>query len=284
MRTIAHISDLHFGRTDPKVCCALLDDLHELAPSLVAVSGDLTQRAKPREFREAARFLEALPGPWLAVPGNHDIPLYDIVRRTFSPLARFKKYICTDLNPVFVDDEIMVLGLNTARSMTIKNGRVSAAQIARIRERLLHEPKDRTPFKVLVTHHPFVPTAGTPSSDLVQRGELALAALEEWGADLLLAGHLHRSYTDDVRAHNLRIRRSILIAQAGTAISTRHRGEPNGYNLVTIERGRVSIELRDFDGTHFRPSRTILYRCDGGEWQTSGVEAVTASSSPSAPA
>lgn len=276
MRSIAHISDLHFGRADPQVAEALLTDLHAVCPTLVAISGDLTQRARPREFREAADFLRALPGAWLAVPGNHDIPMFDLFRRAFRPLSRWKKWISTDLNPVFLDDEIMVLGVNTARSMTIKNGRISVDQIARIRDRLRHEPSDRRPFKILVTHHPFVPVAGTPSPHLVGRGELALAALEEWGADLLLAGHLHRAGSGDARSHDIHIRRSILVAQAGTAISTRRRGDPNGYNLVMVERDRVSIELRDFDGSGFRSSRTIGYRRMGFDWMPVGVEAPAA--------
>src|SRR5512144_1168606 len=101
MRTIAHLSDLHFGREDPVAVEALLEDLARVRPSLVAVSGDLTQRARVREFERARTFLRRLPWPWLAVPGNHDVPLLDVLRRFVSPLDRFRAYVAPNLEPVY---------------------------------------------------------------------------------------------------------------------------------------------------------------------------------------
>src|SRR5437868_15414983 len=118
MRTIVHLSDLHFGRVDP----ALLDPLRELVrsivPNVVVVSGDLTQRAKSEEFEAARAWLDTLPGPQIIVPGNHDISLYNVFRRFVQPLERYKRYITDDLDPMYVDEEIAVLGVNTARSLT----------------------------------------------------------------------------------------------------------------------------------------------------------------------
>src|SRR5688572_8134674 len=122
MRTIAHVSDLHFGASDARVVAALIATINDLRPDVVAVSGDLTQRARRWQFREARAFLDRLPGPQIVVPGNHDIPLYNPFYRFASPLQRFRDYITEDLNPYFCDSEIALIGANTTRSFTIKDG------------------------------------------------------------------------------------------------------------------------------------------------------------------
>ena len=131
MRTVAHLSDLHFGRVDYAIAGGLIAKLFELRPDLVVVSGDLTQRAKGREFREAKAFLDRLPRPQLVVPGNHDVPLYNIMARWLTPLDLFRRYICEELEPLFVDAEIAVVGINSARSNTLKSGRINQAQVER---------------------------------------------------------------------------------------------------------------------------------------------------------
>src|SRR5436190_16940942 len=98
MRTIAHISDLHFGRLDPPVAEGLVADLADRKPSLLVVSGDFTQRAREGQFRAAADFLKRLPTPQLLVPGNHDIPLYNLIRRFFFPLDRYRRIIGDELS------------------------------------------------------------------------------------------------------------------------------------------------------------------------------------------
>jgi 3',5'-cyclic AMP phosphodiesterase CpdA len=268
MRTIAHISDLHFGREVPAVVEALLEDLHDVKPSVIAVSGDLTQRAKEQEFAAAGAFLRRLPAPSVVVPGNHDVPLYDLVERFVSPLDAYRRHITPDLAPMHADAEIALLGLSTARSFTFKGGRVSHAQIELIRSRLGAIPAPT--FKVLVTHHTFVPPPGEPDGDLVGRGRLALRTVESCGVSLLLAGHLHLAYHTDIRHHHAHIRRSILVAQAGTALSSRLRGEPNAYNRITVDGERVSIEIRIFDGRRFVSGRTEVYERVGDHWEPRG--------------
>ena len=125
MTTLAHISDLHFGAESPEVVEGLVEDLASIEPSLLVVSGDLTQRARRKEFAAARLFLDRIPSLRLVVPGNHDIPLFDLVRRFASPLARFRRYIDPDVDPFFSTDTVAVLGMNTARSNTWKDGRVS---------------------------------------------------------------------------------------------------------------------------------------------------------------
>src|SRR3954471_15101812 len=106
MRKVVHLSDLHFGRIDPALPPALAEAVAQAAPDLVVVSGDFTQRAREQEFIAAAEFLQTLPTPLLAVPGNHDVPLYDVLRRWLSPLGRYQRHITSDLAPFYRDEEI----------------------------------------------------------------------------------------------------------------------------------------------------------------------------------
>jgi 3',5'-cyclic AMP phosphodiesterase CpdA len=265
---VAHLSDLHFGREDARVVAALRDELGALSPALVAVSGDLTQRARRSEFERSRAFLDSLPFPRLVVPGNHDIPLFDVVRRVLRPLGRYQRHVTGDMEPFVELPGLAVLGVNTARPSAWKDGRLSLAQIERIRERFCGAGAET--FKALVTHHPFLPPPRDPRPALVGRGLLALAAAEQCGVDMLLAGHLHLGYTGDVRAHHVTVRRSILVAQAGTATSRRTRGEPNGYNVVRIEPPLVEVEARAWTGHEFARVRTERFARSAEGWRALG--------------
>jgi 3',5'-cyclic AMP phosphodiesterase CpdA len=265
VRTIAHISDLHFGTEDAELVEGLVAELHARAPELVAVSGDLTQRARLREFAAARAFLQRLPSPRVVVPGNHDIPLFDVARRFLAPLARFQEFIQPEADPFYEDEEIAVQGINTARSNTWKHGRISDAQIADLRRRLCALPQGR--FKVVVTHHPFVPPPGGAPTRLVGRALRALEAAAACGVELLLAGHLHAGYTADVRATHLGLGRSMIVVQAGTALSRRRRTEPNAYNLISVEAARLRVEVRAWSGERFETAAKTAYAKEGHEWR-----------------
>ena len=240
MKTIVHLSDLHFGRVNDAIVQPLLDAVHALRPTVVAVSGDLTQRAKRREFKAAATFLAALPRPQVVVPGNHDIPLYNLLNRFARPLNRYRRYITEDLLPFYHDEEIAICGVNTARSMTIKDGRISATQVRWIRAQFASVGSDVT--KIVVTHHPFDIPAGHDHGDLVDRAEMAIKELAESGVDLFLAGHLHLTHTGHTAARYKACGQSALVVQAGTAISTRGRGQLNSFNVIRIERSKIVLE------------------------------------------
>jgi 3',5'-cyclic AMP phosphodiesterase CpdA len=270
MRTLAHISDVHFGRIDWPVLEGLLADLNERKPSVLVLSGDLTQRARGCQYRQAAEFLTRLPTPQIVVPGNHDIPLYDVARRFFLPLQKYRKYITADLRPSYQDEEIAILGINTARPFTFslhgfwKDGEVSAEQLVDIRTRAKDWPKEL--FKIVVTHHPFIPPPDAARVEIVHGAKQALVTMEQCGIDMLLAGHLHMGYHGDVRTHHEATKRSILSVQAGTATSTRRRGKPNAYNWITIDRDLVIIEVRAWAGSAFAPVTTTRFNRVGGVW------------------
>lgn len=264
MKTIAHLADLHFGTERPAVTEALVRDLASARPDLTVVSGDLTQRARRGEFEKARRFLDRLPGPRLVVPGNHDIPLADVARRFLCPLKRYRAYIGEPDFPLYTDGELAVLGINTARNWTWKKGSLGPEQIRRMRELLCG--LDDALFKVIVTHHPFVPRTGQRPKDIVRHARLALKLIEACGADLILAGHLHRHYTGRAETYYPRSGRSLLVAQAGTAVSRRRRREPNAYNLVTVDGDILIVAPRLYRHGRFQESDAIGYRRAAGRW------------------
>ena len=274
MRTLVHLSDLHFGRLDERVVAPLLASVAELKPDAVAVSGDLTQRARTEQFEAARAFLDALPRvPQIVVPGNHDVPLYNVLARFAQPLDKYRQHITRDLEPFYADEELAVLGINTARSLTVKYGRVNRMQIARMRERLCPFGDDVT--KIIVTHHPFDVPAGTDERELVGRAELAMETLAACGADVLLAGHLHVSHTGHT-AKRYRVRgHSALVVQAGTATSTRGRGEANSFNVLRIKHPHINVQRLAWrpEQQTFMPASSEHFRHTPDGWMRLSDEA-----------
>jgi 3',5'-cyclic AMP phosphodiesterase CpdA len=240
LRTIVHISDIHFGRVDYATVRPLVVAVGQIAPDLVVVSGDLTQRARSEQFIEARAFLRSLPKPQIVVPGNHDVPLYNVVGRFLSPLSKYRHYISDDVHPFYADDEIAVIGVNTARSLTFKNGRINRMQVAEVRRRLCALPEKV--IKIVVTHHPLDLPSAFGDEHLVGRARMAMNALSRCGADMFLAGHYHISHTGDTTTRYDIDGFGALVVQAGTATSTRGRGEANSFNVIRAEHPDITIE------------------------------------------
>ena len=239
MRTVIHLSDLHFGRVDASLLAPLREAVESAKPDLLVVSGDLTQRARRAQFAQAAAFLDTLPRPQLVVPGNHDVPLYDVARRFLAPLKRFRRKIEAEEFPYYEDAEIAAIGLNTARSLTFKGGRVNREQVAEVERRFHGLPEPVT--RIVVSHHPFDLPEDADAGDLVGRADMAMRAFAGCGVDVFLSGHLHTTHAGST-ARRYRIEGyAALAVQAGTATSTRGRGEANAFNLLRI--GRRSLQL-----------------------------------------
>jgi 3',5'-cyclic AMP phosphodiesterase CpdA len=267
MRKLIHLSDIHFGRVDAAIVEPLIALATELKPHLVVVSGDLTQRARSWQFEQARAFLDRLPKPQIVVPGNHDVPLYNVFARFLQPLDKYKRFITEDLSPFFADAEIAVLGVNTARSMTFKGGRVNEKQVAVMREKLC--PHDASTVKIIVTHHPFDLPDGFDDRDLVGRAQMAMETLAACGADVFLSGHLHVSHTGNTAKRYKIGDHSALVVQAGTATSTRGRGEANSFNVINIDYPRITVERFVWQPSvaEFAVSRIEKFRQNGNGWQ-----------------
>ena len=240
MRTIVHLSDLHFGRLDARIIAPLVERITSINPDLIAVSGDLTQRARRRQFQHASAFLDRLPFPKIVVPGNHDVPAFNMAARIFDPFGGYRRWISPDLEPAYIDNEVAMIGLNSARALIIGGrGRLSMAQIDAAAARL--RPLPPAPVKVIVTHHPFDLPEGYPVGHLVGRASIAMQRFAEAGADLFLAGHLHVSHVGHTADRYNIAGHAALVVQAGT-LSTRGRGELNTFNVLRIGRPEMAIE------------------------------------------
>jgi 3',5'-cyclic AMP phosphodiesterase CpdA len=240
MRTVVHLSDLHFGKVEPALLTPLAETVKALAPDVVVVSGDLTQRARTSQFLEAKEFLGRLPRPQVVVPGNHDVPLHNVVHRLLTPLDKFRSHIESNLSPSFVDSEIAVLGVNTARALVLKNGRVNEAQLESLRAAFA-QMSDEV-IKVVVTHHPFDVPGHVHSKERVGRAAAAMAVFAQCGVDVLLAGHLHTGRSAGTGERYALSGYEALVVSAGTATSTRGRGEANSFNVLRLQKHRVEVE------------------------------------------
>lgn len=245
MRTIAHLSDLHFGRVDPATLPALHAALLAARPDVVVVSGDLTQRARRHEFEAARRFLDSLPFPQVVVPGNHDVPLYNVVARAAAPFRAYRRAFRDELEPLFMDPEIAVLGINTARALTFKNGRINLRQVERSCARL--EGCGPAVTRVIVTHHPFDAPGPGGDGNLIGRARMAMAAFARCRVDLILSGHLHVGHVGPSAVRYGGNGWASLLVQAGTTTSTRRRGEVNAFNLIRIDRPQMDVESLTWD-------------------------------------
>src|ERR1700686_3738502 len=266
MRTLAHLSDPHFGRLERATVRALIATVTEARPDIVVVSGDLTQRAKEREFQEARQFLEALPSPQIVVPGNHDVPLYNVLARALKPLRNYQRYISKDLEPFYSDEEIAIVGINTARSLTFKNGRVNRQQVARSCARLEACGENRT--RIIVSHHPFDLPETHEVHGLVGRAHMAMAGFALCHIDLILSGHLHISSTGESAARYKIPSHSALVIHAGTATSTRGRGELNSFNIIHVDRSSVAIQCLTWNRERgaFLLSATVQFQATAAGW------------------
>ncbi|MGN6486730.1 MAG: metallophosphoesterase family protein [Devosia sp.] len=261
---ICHLSDLHFGHHDTRIADALAADVIAAAPDLVVVSGDFTQWGTEAEFRAARAFLDELKLPVFAVPGNHDVPARNLVRRFLDPYGSYRRHIAPALEPLLELDDVVLAGIKTSRraraELNWAHGSISHGQLRQLQRRLSNSKPDA--LRIVVAHHPLMQPEGEVLKPmrLVRRADVALRTFAALGVRLVLSGHFHLSYT---RNHGLAVAKSettglarsaaapILVAQAGSAVSTRLRGAANGYNVIDIAGGQIALAVREWDGSRW---------------------------------
>lgn len=255
--TIAHCSDIHFGKiAHADVVPALVDDINTHEVDLVAVSGDLTQRARTGEFQAAVAMMEQFEAPTLVVPGNHDVyPWWHPLKRLTAPLRRYRRLVQRDLAPTHVEPDVAVLGLSSPHGATVKSGRLRARELDTMRT--FFEAQS-TRFRVLVVHHHLTRLEQLGRHDVIGNADEALTAAAESHVDLMLCGHLHISHVEpvDIVSDRGAAHHRMVVASAGTATSSRGRQSNRGvnfYNVIRIRPDTFSIEERRYqpDATAF---------------------------------
>lgn len=246
--TLAHISDIHFGKiAHPGIVDALVAEVNDKQVDVVAISGDLTQRARPSEFRAARRMIERFHAPALVVPGNHDVyAWWHPIPRLLHPLKRYRRFIGDDLAPTFEADGMVALGINSAHGRTVKGGRIGSA--ARASVRTFFGDRSASQFKVLVVHHHLTKIQALGPHDVARKAKLTLELASDMGVDLVLCGHLHVSHIEPLELVPGKHR--VIVASAGTATSSRGRGSnrsTNFYNYIIVAENHFSIEERRYD-------------------------------------
>lgn len=246
MTRVVHISDLHFGKDDERLADPLLSAIIRARPDVIAVSGDLTQRARGSQFRAARAFLDALPAPWICVPGNHDLPLYNLPVRLAAPYYGYRRHITDDLAPYLDLEGLAIKGLNTAWPFAWQRGRLRRRQLDRACK--LFEGFDGA--RLVLAHHPF---QQSPEShkQLMPGAQDALERLAECGTDIILTGHLHLWRAAPFVAKK---GRNILQVHVGTGLSTRLRGQENDFAILDIEDQHCTLTRMVASPTHsFEP-------------------------------
>lgn len=237
---IIHLSDLHFGTHNNDIVENLEREIKNLAPDIVIISGDFTQIGSAEEFAIAADFLKNINRPYLCIPGNHDIPARNLVQRFFDPYKKYRKYIFDDLCPVMDNDHVLIAGLNSARRAlphwNWANGAISKDQ----RERLKTIFKANEPrWKICTFHHPIHKVDDMPLDVTVFGRKRTLQTIQDLKIDLVLTGHVHHA---SITMRGDETHQSVYLS-ASTALSSRTRGQENGFNLITLEHNQMRIDV-----------------------------------------
>jgi predicted phosphodiesterase len=249
MSVLLQVSDTHFGTQQAPVVRALIDFSHASCPSVAVLSGDLTQRARRSQFAAARRFADALNAPrYLAIPGNHDIPLFNVLARAFDPYGNYQREFGTNMEPEFESRSMLVVCVNTTRPSRHKDGEVSAAQIERVAQRLRLGNGEQ--LRVVVTHQPVHVIRQSDIRNLLHGHDAAVRAWCAAGADIIMGGHIHLPYIRELSSHHAGLPRKTWAVQAGTAVSSRIRESiPNSVNVIRHEAGdpACTVERWDYD-------------------------------------
>lgn len=266
MTRILHLSDLHFGFHRSALVGPLLALVNGARADLVAVTGDLTHRGRPDQFRQAAAFLDAIAVPLVVVPGNHDVPLYNMPLRLLRPYAGYRHGLGRALAPTVTMGNTRVLGLNSVDPLSWQRGLVRPRDLDRVAGSL-----DGLCCNILALHHPLEHAPGI-DKELPRGAPDALRRLAGMGVRVVLSGHLHRWTTEALWATTAHP--ALLQVQAGTALCARPGDAQNEVALLEVEDDRLTIErhVAPMPDAVFRPADDLHFVFERGCWRRSSAE------------
>jgi 3',5'-cyclic AMP phosphodiesterase CpdA len=247
MRTLLQISDTHFGTEQQPVLDALVSLSRRISPDVAVLSGDITQRARRAQFSAARSFIEQLHVPHvLAIPGNHDIPLFNLFARCFYPYANYVREFGANLEPIYEDDNALIICVNTTRPSRHKDGEVSEQQIQQVTKRLSNSSNRQ--LRIVVTHQPVHVIDEHDIQNLLHGRGSAVSAWCDAGVDIIMGGHIHLPHVRPLADSFADLPRAAWSVQAGTAVSHRTRsGIPNSINVIKTSFPTCIVERWDFN-------------------------------------
>lgn len=254
---IIHLSDLHFGTQDAPIVESLQSSIKDQNPDLIIISGDFTQIGNRKEFAMAHDFLSSLSAPYLCVPGNHDVPAVNLWARFLRPYKNYRHYISQDLDAVFQNEEVNITGINSARRAlphwNWANGAVSNAQRDFLRETL---PMQEKRWKIAVLHHPVHKVHQMPIDVTVFGRKRTLQTLLDQRVDLILTGHVHHASITTIGNSE----HQNVFLSASTALSSRKRGQENGFNIIHFGKDHFDIEVMALKGGRFKSLKSYRHK------------------------
>jgi len=251
--SLLHLSDLHFGREDAAAEVALVRLTEQLRPAALVVTGDLTQRATRPQFEAARRFLDRLPVRHrLVLPGNHDVPLWALWERAFTPWRRYAQRFGGEREPVLNLPFLRLVAVDSVRPARHQRGALARDQIDRVARCLAGAAPGQ--WRVVALHHPMAP--GDADGDPRDAVDGAAAAAHAWathGVDLVLGGHTHQPAVLPLHERWQELPRRLWAIQGGTAVSRRVRhGQPPSVNRLVFDprdarEASADVQRWDFD-------------------------------------
>lgn len=246
---IVHLSDLHLPARNPAQASTLQKAINALQPALVVVTGDVTRAARISEFAAASTFFAGIAAPLLAVPGNHDVPVFNPWQRIAYPYARFRMALAQPPVPCAQIGDVQIVGFNTAYGLRLSAdwslGWAKHKRVEHVIAELVKAPA--ATVRIVACHHPLLPDDRDPYRSRTMHGPGAFAAFARAGMTMLLHGHLHR---DGVRAVECD-GRTVQIVGAGTALSDRERDHGTGFNLIEAMDGNAAVTAFRWNGTTY---------------------------------
>ncbi len=234
MTVLLQISDPHFGTEQAQVVDAVARLAAEQSPDVLLLSGDITQRATSAQFAAARAFVERLRiRNVVAIPGNHDIPLYNPVARLVYPYARYRRAFGNQIEPEYESENALVLAVNTTRRLRHVDGEISDAQIERVARRF--ERARMAQWRIVLLHQPVAVTRDQDRHNLLHGRDAAIQRWSAAGADLIVGGHIHLPFVLPLRERWPNLQRNMWAVQAGTAVSVRVRADVgNSVNVIRL--------------------------------------------------